>query len=325
VTRVRDIGEFALIDRLARLTTPSPLVIEGIGDDCAVLRMGDRIMLASTDMFVEGVHFVSGHAAPGQIGWKAASAAISDIAAMGGRPLFGLVSAAIPTDLDAAFIEACFRGVCEAFSAQGAVVAGGDTTRSPGGLTLDIVVLGEAVEGRYCTRAGARPGDVVAVTGWPGVSAAGLHAIQKNIEAPACVARHYHPMPRVREGQWLSLREGLHALIDVSDGLVQDVGHLARAARLGAHIERVKLPIAPDLADFAAAQGLSPHSFVLSGGEDYELAMALEPACADGVVEAFAREFDAPLTVVGEFTGDYEGVRVDGEPVDAGGYDHFAG
>jgi thiamine-monophosphate kinase len=323
VRRVRDIGEFALIDALARFVPSSSLVIKGIGDDCAVLRMGDRVMLVSTDMFVEEVHFLRSHAAPEQIGWKAAAAGLSDIAAMGGMPLFGLVSLSAPADEQVSFLESMYQGISAAFAAQGAVLVGGDTTRSPDRLVLDIVAIGEAISGRYCTRAGARPGDLLAVTGYPGQSAAGLHAIQNKMDAPQLVERHYHPNPRVREAQWLVAQGGLHALIDVSDGLVQDTGHLARAAGLGAQIERKKLPVAAALTEFGKKHGLQPHPFILTGGEDYELALALDPVRADNILEGFAGEFEIPLTVVGEFSDKWQEVRVDGEKVPRSGYDHF--
>ena len=323
MSRIRDIGEFALIDALARFVPSSSLVIKGIGDDCAVLRVGDRMMLVSTDMFVEEVHFLRSHAAPEQIGWKAAAAALSDIAAMGGMPLFGLVSLSASADEQVSFMEGLYQGISAAFAAQGAVLVGGDTTCSPDRLVLDIVAIGEALGGRYCTREGARPGDLLVVTGYPGQSAAGLHAIQGRLDAPLLVERHYRPTPRVREAQWLVAQGGVRALIDISDGLVQDTGHLARAANLGALVEPRKLPVAASLAEFGKKHGLEPQPFILTGGEDYELALALDPVRAEKILEGFAGEFETPLTVVGEFTDKWLGVRVDGQEVSRPGYDHF--
>lgn len=323
MSRVRDIGEFGLIEALARFVPSSPLVLKGIGDDCAVLRVGDRVMLVSTDMFGEDVHFLRSHAAPEQVGWKAAVAGLSDIAAMGGMPLFGLVSLSTSGEEQVAFLEGLYQGISAAFAAQGAVLVGGDTTRSPDRLVVDIVAIGEAIGGRYCTRAGARPGDLLAVTGYPGQSAAGLHAIKNGLDAPELVERHYRPSPRVREAQWLTAQGGLHALIDVSDGLAQDAGHMARAASLGVAIHRNRLPVAAALPGFGAAHGVDVHDFILSGGEDYELAMALDPVRGHALAAAFAEQFGLPLTVVGEFTDRWEGVRVDGEEMRSAGYNHF--
>lgn len=319
---LRDLGEFGLIDRLERLLPTSPLVMEGIGDDCAVLRFGDRLLLASTDLFVEGVHFKREWSTAADLGWKAAAAGLSDIAAMGGVPLFCLTSLAAPADTPGPMVEELYQGLSSALSRFGAVVVGGDTTRSLQGLTMDIVMLGEAVGRRAVGRHGAETGDKVVVTGKCGMAAGGLHALMHGHDAPLLVAAHRRPTPRVTEGQWLC-RRGVHAMIDVSDGLLQDLSHIAAFSYLGLDIESARIPIAPPLAEYAEAHGLDPKRFAYHGGEDYELAFTVAESEADSLLQAFHHEFRIDTTVIGTVTDKWLGVRVDGQPVDISGFNHF--
>lgn len=321
--QVRDIGEFAMIERIARMLPVSPGVIRGIGDDCAVVRVGDRLVLASCDMFIENVHFRRDTASPEDIGWKAAAASVSDIAAMGGAPLFALISLACPADTPVNFVESLYRGMSILMSRFGAVIVGGDTTRCDCTLALDVTILGEAVSGRYLNRRGARPGDLLVCTGPLGLSAAGLDALANHRTATELTHAHRLPRPRVPEGQWLCGQASVHAMIDISDGLLQDAGHLARAGRLGLNILPERLSVAPPLAAYCERYELRPADFILHGGEDYELAFAIAPQSCERALEAFRNEFRTEVAVVGEFSADYTGVRVGGEPAQPGGYDHF--
>ncbi len=321
---VGDMGEFGLIDRVAQfMPNAGDMVVEGIGDDCAVLRYGDRDVLVSCDLSVEDVHFRRATAGPEDIGWKAAASALSDIAAMGGTPQFCLVALACPADTAVSFVDDVCRGLANAAADAGAVIVGGDTTKSHAGVVLDVTVIGEATEGRYLSRRGARPGDLLAVTGYPGCSAAGLHALERGVEAPALTQAHVRPEPRYAEGRWLCRHKKVHAMLDVSDGLIQDAGHLAQGAGLGVDIQTAGLSVADELARYCASAGMEPLDFILSGGEDYELAFAIAPDGFEDVSHAFQWEFDAPLSVAGIFTEQWEGVRVAGEAISGGGYDHF--
>jgi len=189
MSTLRDIGESGFIDRIANLLSASPEVIESVGDDCAVLRVGDRTLLVTCDLSIENVHFRRGAAAPEDIGWKAAAAALSDIAAMGGVPQFALTSVAAPAEMDADELEGIYRGMVDLVRHCGATIVGGDVTRSPDGLVLDVMVIGEAPEGRYTLRSGAKSGDMFAVTGWPGRSAAGLEALEGGEDLLLVIAR----------------------------------------------------------------------------------------------------------------------------------------
>lgn len=319
---LRDIGEFGLIERIRRLIPTSSDVLESIGDDCAVLRFGDRLLLATTDLFVEDVHFRRAHAAPRDLGSKAAAAAISDIAAMGGRPMFCLVSFACPADKRAEDAEQLVLGMNDLAARFGVFIVGGDTTSSRVGMTIDVVVLGEALDGRYVARHGARPGDAVLVTGSLGKSAAGLHALEHGHPAPQLVAAHLHPVPRVYEGQWLAARGCVHAMIDVSDGLCQDLGHIARLSGVGIEIRSEAIPKSRQLEQYAAEHGIRASSLALHGGEDYELALTASMADATRLAEDFRERFGTALTIIGEASDRWGGVRVDGAE-SQGGFEHF--
>lgn len=321
---VGSLGEFGLIARIARMTPTAPSVVEGIGDDCAVLRIGDRLMLVSCDLSIENVHWRRSHAQPDAIGWKAAASALSDIAAMGGAPLFCLISLACTADTETAFVDGLYDGLLDAVTEFGAAIVGGDTTRSTEGVIIDVTVIGEPAGDRYLGRKGAQPGDMLAVTGRLGLSAAGLHALERKADAPELVRAHYHPIPRFPEGQWLSACPDIHAMIDVSDGLVQDAGHLAEAAHLGIDIDPASLPVDPSLAAYCTEQGLAPYDFILAGGEDYELAFAVAGEQSGNLVNAFRQQFHTGISVVGTFTDAWRGVRIAGNPPSRRGFDHFS-
>lgn len=321
---VGEIGEFRLIERIARYLPSSPNVVENIGDDCAVVRLGERLLLISSDLFVEHVHFRRSHANAEDLGWKGAAAAISDIAAMGGAPLCCVTSLACPPDIEVGYIEDFYRGIANVAGRFGAAVVGGDTSASPGPLTLDVTVIGGTTGNRYLRRRGTQAGDLAVVTGLPGLAGAGFHALENGLSEPNLVAAHQRPRARVPEGQWLCGQSNVHAMIDVSDGLMQDFGHLALAAGLGLQIDPAKLPVAPDLRSYVEAQGKDPLDFVMHGGEDYELAFTVSPASHERILDDFRHEFRTPLTVIGEFTDEWLGVRCGDEPVVPLGYDHFA-
>lgn len=317
-----DLGEFGLIARLTGGLSGHEDVLLGPGDDCAVVRAGDRVWLLSIDASIEEVHFSRRTAAPRDIGYKAAAAAISDIAAMGGAPRFLLVTLACPAHTPLDTLDAVYAGLREAADGAGACVVGGDVAKAPQ-LVLDVAVVGEVSEGRYVTRAGAQPGDVLAVTGWPGRSAAGLAALDAGLDAPELVRAHLHPEPRVAAGQWLAREHAVRAMIDVSDGLLQDAGHLAEAGGLAVDLETARLPIAPELEAWRGRSPLSPEAALLAGGEDYELAVALDPGRAGEICARFQAACGLPLTVAGRFVAGAPGVRIDGAAPGHPGYDHF--
>lgn len=324
MTSASDTGEFGLIDRIAKIMPGSPDVIEGIGDDCAVIRLGDRVLLASTDLFVQDVHFRWAYMTGEDVGWKAAQAGLSDIAAMGGRPICLLVSLACPSDTDADTLEAIARGIAAAAGQHEAAVVGGDTTRHPTGVVIDIVALGEAVDGRYITRSGAQPGDVLVCTGPLGGSAAGLHALENSIDAPGLTHRHKQPSAQGSKGLWLARQPGVHAMIDISDGLVQDVGHIAKASNVGIDIVSNDVPMQSGLAAYCETHNLDAQTLALTGGEEYQLAFTVDSSEIEALLQRHKSTFETTLYPVGICTGQPGIVTVDGEEFTSQGFRHFA-
>lgn len=321
---VRDVGEFSLIHRLTADLASTPDMLQGVGDDCAVLSLGDRALLLTCDASLEDVHFKRDWGAPGDIGWKAAVSALSDIAAMGGRPRAVLVTMALPADLLESYVQQLYAGLVDAVESHGAVVAGGDTTASRSGIVIDISVVGEVV-GRSVLRSGARPGDVVAMTGSIGERGAGLDALLRGERTSDFIPAYLHPRARIDEGLWLQEQAGVHAMMDVSDGLLPDSGHIAQRSSVGIELAGSKLPGNPALDAYWRALGLDSCLERLRSGEEYELLVAMGPTEAPEIMESFMARFDVPLSAVG-FCNDQSGVvTVDGVEPGDGGFVHFRG
>ena len=321
---LQEIGEFALIDRITRFGAQSADVLTGIGDDCAVLRLGDRKLLISTDMAVEDIHFRRDLSSPYDIGYKCAAASLSDIAAMGGAPLYCLVALSCPKTTEVAFIEALYQGIANLNASYGMSLVGGDTTSAFDRITIDVQVIGEAKGTHVLRRKGAQGGDLLAVTNYLGMSAAGLKAMLAGHDVPELVTAHNRPSPRITEGQWLAAHDEVHAMIDISDGLVQDAGHLARINRLGINLLTENLKPHPTLSKYCRENNLDAKELMLTGGEDFELAFAVDASRHKELFSLFNQEIRTPLRVVGEFTHDWQGVRIDGQPTELAGFEHFS-
>ena len=294
-----------------------------IGDDCAAVRLGDGpLWVAAADMLVEGRHFETSWASPRDVGYKAVAVNVSDVAAMGGTPRFVLASGggAAPE----ATLE-CIEGVFEACEEFGAYPLGGDTTGSPS-LVVDVAILGELRNGPPVLRSGARAGDLLAVTGELGASAAGLLALMGGDNSEGRVGRlvrkHLRPEPRVLAGGAVA-RLGAHAMIDLSDGLASDVRHISEASGVGCRVDLGLLPVARDTREYASSLGRDPEVLAATGGEDYELLIS----APEGVIEVLTAEAGVPVTVIGEVVNGGGTVFLrDGEPIaDLSGWDHFRG
>jgi len=277
--------------------SPADLVI-GIGDDAAAWRVGETVLLATTDTLVEGTHFLPEFAPWGDVGWKALAVNVSDIAAMGGEPLFALVTLALPPETRVAVADDLYAGLSECAHEYGVTIAGGDIVRAPQ-VSLTIALMGRAQmrdgEPLLMRRDGARAGDVIAVTGTLGVSAAGLWRLRKGAAREDPLVRaHLRPLPRVAEAQEAA-RQGIACAIDVSDGLLQDLGHICEMSRLGAEIREESLPLSDDL---RAAYPEDAVALACNGGEDYELIVTGDEHTIERVGEAIS----ATLTVIGRMT-----------------------
>ena len=300
---VSQLGEFGLIERLTRIVgaEDSPDLIVGPGDDAAVWRFGSDYLIATTDAMVEGVHFLPESNHWEDIGWKALVANVSDIAAMGGTPLFALVTLALPPQTPAETMDAIYRGLGEAAREYGAIVAGGDVVRAPQ-VSVTVALLGRAAqhdgEPLLLRRSAARPQDVIAVTGTLGDSAAGLRLLREGTAADdARVRRHTRPPARVEAGR-AAVEAGVRCGIDVSDGLLQDVGHICEMSKAGALLRAADVPLSDGLPTAFPDDALE---LACTGGEDYEL-LLVGPAATISRIPG--------LTVIGEIVEGAPGVSL---------------
>jgi thiamine-monophosphate kinase len=274
--RLEDIGEFGLIGRLSRLLpAPTEQVLRGIGDDAAVVASPGGDLVLTTDMLVEGVHFRRHYGSFEDLGYKALAVNLSDLAAMGTGGGFALVCLGLPDDISVEEVEDIYRGLAACAGEWECQLVGGDTVRSPGALLLSVSVIAPIKPPGPVRRDGARPGDVLMVTGTLGESALGLALLERGEEASAatyriCLARHLKPRPRIREGRLAALA-GASAMIDVSDGFLRDLGHICEESRVGAEVEAARFPVSANAYPVAKALGLDALETALAGGEDYEL------------------------------------------------------
>jgi thiamine-monophosphate kinase len=329
--------EKEIIALLARLTPGSgPALLTGIGDDCAVIsKNGQRSWLVTMDTLVEGVHFDRSWHAAGLIGRKSVSVNISDIAAMGGTPAFVFLSLALPAGFDPRWLEDFSQGLASACREFGCLLAGGDTVRSTTGIVVTLTVIGEAESGQVLLRSGARNGDTLWVSGTLGKAAAGLELCrQGRADEPLLhelVLAHLDPCPRLDLGRRLA-RAGLaHAMMDLSDGLATDLAHLCEESGVGVRIEPSRLPALSCLREAALLLGSDSLSWMIAGGEDYELAFAAAPD-QEKAITALAAEVGVQVTAVGIFD-EQPGVRLirpgptgsqdTEEDISYRGYDHF--
>lgn len=316
---VADLGEFGLIAAIQALLPVGGSEIVGIGDDAAVVRAPDRRVVATTDLLVEGRHFRRDWSGAFDIGAKAAAQNLADVAAMGASATALLVGLAIPGDLAVAWAKDLVRGLAEECARAGAHVVGGDVSGADS-VMIAITALGDLAGRAPVTRGGARPGDQVAVAGPLGRSAAGLALLQAGRAGPAepadlagLVATHRRPRPSYACGPEAA-DLGATSMIDVSDGLLADLGHVAEASGVLIDLDSARLPGDPALRSAAAVLGADWLRWVLTGGEDHALAAT------------FPRQTSLPgrWSVIGTVRPGH-GVAVDSRPVDGPlGWDHFA-
>jgi thiamine-monophosphate kinase len=326
-------GEFELLAKLReRLPPNGPRIELGSGDDAAITVPGGATA-TSVDAIVEGVHFRREEAGLETVGRKALSTALSDLAAMGAEPGEAYVVLGAPPELREEEFVALLDGLLGVASATGTTLAGGDLTRAPV-LTLAVTVVGHAARAEdLVTRGGARPGDLLVLTGELGGAAAGRRlledpalasAVPENT-AEALRDRQLDPTPRLRAGRALAAA-GAGAMIDLSDGLAGDAGHLARAGGVSLQIDATALPLAEGVAEIAAAAGQDPLRLAVSGGEDYELLAALPPGNLEQASRTLGEAGETTLTPIGEVeVGEGVEIRLPGGGLlEVRGHDHFA-
>ncbi len=314
---IKELGEFGLIEEIKKGIALAEGV-EGIGDDCAVIpQTTGRETLVSTDMLMEGTHFLIEDISPYLLGWKSAAVNISDIAAMGGRCVGSFLSFALPKGTQKEWLMEFFRGYKEVSALFGCPLLGGDTTTSPDRLCINVTVLGEAACGESVKRSGAKVGDLICVTGPLGDSACGLAHILTGCvvddEAKVLIDRHYKPMPRVTEGLGLAAA-GVSAMMDISDGIGSDLRHILKASGVGAEVDLESIPLSDELKRKCALFGWEEMDFAVSGGEDYELLFTAS--------EEVEKKLEVPHHVIGRIV-EGEGIRWIGGEKDYMGFRHF--
>ena len=335
---VKQIGEFGLIGRIAALLGGQAAkgIVRGIGDDVAVLdASGPEYLLATCDTQIEDVHFTRGAITPYQLGRRVVAINVSDIAAMGGQPRWALISLALPGGTEVTYVEELYRGMREQAALAGASIVGGNLSSMESGIVLDLTLLGAIAPELLILRSTARTGDAILITGSPGESRAGLELLRRPelSLSPASrqklLERHLCPVPRLAEGQLLARSGQVSAMIDVSDGVIGDLGHLCNSSGKGAEIEVASIPVSPAVSEVARAAGADPLAWVLSGGEDYELLFTALPEAVPGIKKMLLDETGTPCARVGKITAETDEVWLrlaDGKRIapSAAGWDHFA-
>ncbi|MBN2107315.1 MAG: thiamine-phosphate kinase [Deltaproteobacteria bacterium] len=329
--QIKSLGEFGLISRIARIAAAAdPLVVKAIGDDAAVVSLGrGRCLLMTTDLLKEGIHFKTAFSSPFLLGKKCLSVNLSDIAAMGGEPTYYVVSLAAPPETPYGFVRDLYRGMAAQARRFGASLLGGDTTASQDGLVVSITLLGKARQAQVLYRHGARPGELVYVTGTLGDSALGLALLHGGRAGPhnRLVRRHLDPQPRLAAGQVLARTHAASAMMDISDGLAGDLRHIMEQSGVGARIFLDRLPLSAAYRTYCPACAGNFYLPALGGGEDYEL-LFTAPAEKEKTVRLISKRLGLPMTCIGRITGKRPGLTLigsDGKParLPEAGFRHF--
>jgi len=328
--KLGQLGEFGFIDRIARRVGAGSGVRLGIGDDCAatVVPPGE-LLLTTSDLLIEEVHFRRQWTGLRDLGRKSVAVNVSDIAAMGGTPRHLYLGLGIPRQTALEELDAFMDGLLVEAESYGVTLVGGDTCGSPGPLLISITVEGTIPETELVTRDGARPGDAIFVSGTLGDSALALRKLQTD-EAPDpyLAQRHHAPRARTGLGRALARARAASAMIDVSDGLLADLGHVLKASGVGARLERETIPLSPPFRRELEKDG-GLWDLALAGGEDYELLFTV-PSGKQAVLDQVAEEVELPLTRLGSITSPDDGIVVkDRHGRDCrlpnAGFNHFRG
>ncbi len=331
--KVSELGEFGLIARLDEMIKTqvglehgkNPNLLIGIGDDCAAWKCTGKIQLATVDSIVEGVHFTLDTATWREIGWKSLAINLSDIAAMGGVPRYALINLALPPDTEADNVFKLYEGIIECAGVYETAIVGGNISGAPQ-VSITISVIGESIKNGILRRASAKPGDAIAVTGWPGSAAGGLAMLMKKLKFTPENAAYFrnaflHPSPRIEEGQIL-LKNSVTTAIDTSDGLLSDLRHICEASRVSANINIACVPVHELLKKYFPEKAVE---MALSGGEDYELLFTGD----EGAIIDIEEKINIPVSIIGQITVGEPGKIVlrdaSGKPLDIKktGWTHF--
>lgn len=284
-------SEFGFIGDIATMFGSLPHHgFEPIGDDCTVLPMGDEALVMTTDMLVEDIHFLRGASSAEEVGEKSLMVNISDVAAMGAKPVATLLSIALPESAQGEWAEEFMRGYYEASKREGVALVGGDTTASKDKIAINVVAIGRAPMSNIKRRSKAKVGDAICVTGKLGISSKGLVDIMFGDLNTEAAKAHRRGQARTVEGVWLGTRPEVHAMMDISDGIASDIKHIMELSGVGARIEMEHIPTDYDI------------RYATTGGEDYELLLTVDGNKYNEVAEALHKATGTTLTKIGEIT-----------------------
>ena len=325
-------SEFAFIERIrhqaskhlknSSLIPPPSSLLSGIGDDAAIIRQHHgRDTVITTDLLVEEIDFHLNTTTPWLLGHKALAVSLSDIAAMGARPQYALLSIGVPRAIwDSTFVDEFYEGFFSLAEVFGVALIGGDVSRTPERVVIDSIVIGETARGRAVRRSGARAGDHIFVTGSLGGAAAGLRLLERGARLRRKPARSTHsrmieqlilrqllPEPRVAWGATLGEEHLATAMIDISDGLSSDLAHICRESNVGAKIDASRIPIDPLVINLCGRRALDPLLLALNGGEDFELLFTVHPRDLRRLPRNVG---DVPITYIGDITKDAGRIRI---------------
>ncbi|MDP3012602.1 MAG: thiamine-phosphate kinase, partial [Candidatus Subteraquimicrobiales bacterium] len=304
--KIKDVGEFKLIEEIAKLVSiKDDKVIVGIGDDAAIVKTSEgQLAVLTTDILVEDVHFRLDLTSPYQLGYKSFVVNISDIAAMAALPRFALVSMALNPNTKSEFVQNLYKGMLKAANTYGVSIVGGDTTSSEK-LIISVTIIGEVESNLFRLRSEAKVGDRILVTGELGASSMGLRLLSNKTKKSwdKLVNAHLSPVPRVYEARTAS-QLGAHAMEDISDGLIGEIKHICEKSNVGAKIYLNQLPITPEVFEAAAKLKVNAYDFALYGGEDYEIVFTAPPEKTEKIKRGVFRKTNTPVTEIGKITKD---------------------
>lgn len=331
--KLKELGEFKFIDRIAdrfnNLLLPEYM---GIGDDCAIIPYSEEEDLVfTTDMLIEDIHFLKNRIRPEQLGYKSLAANLSDIAGMGGKPLGSFLSIGIPAETDVKYLDTIMKGYHELSHKYQVQLLGGDTTKSNKYLVINIGVIGKCKKGEARLRSMAQINDIVCVTGFVGDSAGGLQVLLNDLPETGdnvyLINCHHLPEPHVNEGIWLAQHSGVHAMMDVSDGISSDLSHIIKKSGKSAVVYLDKLPVSDTLKRVALEQEWDINRLATSVGEDYVLLCTIKADEYKKINAGFRASFDKELFPIGEIIEGKNKIKwmKNGEEVstDQHGWDHF--
>jgi thiamine-monophosphate kinase len=329
--KLKELGEFRFIDRImAGCLVRKEGVIKAIGDDCCVFRTPEnRVTLLTTDMLVEDIHFLRHAITPYELGRKSLAVNISDIAAMGGIPGEAVISIAIPGTIEVEYLDQLYEGMKSMARQFDVNLLGGDTTSSPQHLVINVALVGWAQEDEVLYRSGAKAGDVIFLTGAVGTSAAGLDLIlsgKKFSHRDTLLEAHHNPLPQIKEGRIIAGVRVANSLIDVSDGVASDLGHICDESGVGALLEESRIPVTDAFRVYCSEFSLDVEKLMLHVGEDYVLLGSVPAESADklrNALESAGSSFHPIGTIVGGSGITLRGSDGSTREIAASGFDHF--